>query len=95
MSQVLDWKSLRPIFQLDPAQAAKRWSSLTPRESEVAEMMAHGWTNQQIAESLKISPKTLDIHRSKVKSKLEAKTSAGVSLVFFVVQLSKVLSTQE
>ena len=86
---MIDWKSIRPIFQLDPERAGKRWAALTPREREVAEKMAHGWTNRQIAEALKISPKTLDIHRSKVKSKLEAKTSAGVAIVFFVVRLAQ------
>lgn len=89
---MMDWKTLRPIFQVEPEQADRLWSSLTPREREVAEKMARGWTNHQIADQLKISPKTLDIHRQKVKAKLEANTAAGVATVFFVVQLSRALA---
>ena len=88
---MVSWKTLRPIFQVDPELAAERWASLTRREREVAEKMARGWTNPQIAEALGISPKTLDIHRGNVKAKLQADTAAGVATVFFVVQLADVL----
>ena len=87
---MIDWKALRAIFQIDPQRAVKRWDSLTPREREVAEKMARGWTNPQIAERLKISPKTLDIHRANAKAKLDAKTAAGIAAVYFVVKIAEV-----
>jgi two-component system response regulator FixJ len=81
--------TLRSIFHLDPDKAKKLWTTLTRREREVAEKMAHDWSNKDIAESFGISPKTLDIHRTKVKQKLEAKTPAGIAKVFFLLQLSE------
>lgn len=89
---MLDKKSLRSIFQIDSERASQKWGELTRREREVAEKMARGLANKEIAEKLKISPKTLDIHRSKVKLKLGAKTAAGVAVIYFAIQLSQHLA---
>ncbi len=43
---------------------------LTDRELEVFEFIGRGHTNAQIAERLHISPKTVDAHRSNIKTKL-------------------------
>ena len=43
---------------------------LTVREREVLRLIAAGNTNQQIAESLRISIKTVEIHRSNLMAKL-------------------------
>jgi two-component system nitrate/nitrite response regulator NarL len=45
-------------------------SKLTPRESEVLALLAHGLTQQQIAERLIISPKTVGTHIEHVLRKL-------------------------
>lgn len=86
---MLDRKTLKKVFALDPEEASQRWESLSPREREVAEKMARGLPNKNIAQIFGISPKTLDIHRLKVKSKLRAKTAAGIATVFYVVQLTQ------
>jgi DNA-binding NarL/FixJ family response regulator len=44
--------------------------SLTNRELQVFEMIGQGLTIRQIAESLQLSPKTIETHREKAKSKL-------------------------
>jgi DNA-binding CsgD family transcriptional regulator len=44
---------------------------LTPRESEVLELVAAGRTNPEIAERLFISPKTASVHVSNILRKLE------------------------
>ena len=45
---------------------------LTPREREVLQLVAEGYTNRAIAEELTISVKTVEKHRANVMSKLEA-----------------------
>ena len=44
--------------------------SLTPREHEVLTWIAEGRTNREIAETLVISPKTVDRHRENIMAKL-------------------------
>src|SRR5258708_30597897 len=72
---MLDQKTLRTIFELDAERAHRRWIMLTRREREVAEKMSRDWTNKAIPPDLRVSPQTLDIHRTNVKQKLAAKTS--------------------
>jgi DNA-binding NarL/FixJ family response regulator len=43
---------------------------LTPRELEVVKLIAEAYTNKQIAETLKLSEKTVESHRANVLSKL-------------------------
>jgi DNA-binding NarL/FixJ family response regulator len=43
---------------------------LTPRELEVVKLIAEAFTNRQIAETLKLSEKTVESHRANVLSKL-------------------------
>ena len=44
---------------------------LTDREREILILVAEGHTNQQIAEMLHVSPKTVDGHRTSLMSKLD------------------------
>ncbi|MFO0967224.1 MAG: LuxR C-terminal-related transcriptional regulator [Gemmataceae bacterium] len=87
--------SLHSLFQLDRNATTEQWSRLTPREREVAELLAHGLPNRLVAERLGISPKTLDIHRDNVKKKLEAKTLAGIAKAFFFLRLADLLDRPE
>jgi DNA-binding NarL/FixJ family response regulator len=43
---------------------------LTPRELEVVKLIAEAYTNKQIAETLKLSEKTVESHRTNVFAKL-------------------------
>jgi DNA-binding NarL/FixJ family response regulator len=45
-------------------------SPLTPRELEVVKLIAEAFTNKQIAETLKLSEKTVESHRSNLLTKL-------------------------
>jgi DNA-binding NarL/FixJ family response regulator len=47
-----------------------REDPLTPREQEVVKLVAEGYTNKQIAETLVISEKTVERHRANVLEKL-------------------------
>ncbi len=52
------------------------YSSLTEREREILKLVAEGYTNNQIAERLIISPKTVDTHRTHVMDKLNLHSRA-------------------
>jgi DNA-binding NarL/FixJ family response regulator len=45
-------------------------SPLTPRETEVIKLVAESYTNQQIAQALTISEKTVERHRANILEKL-------------------------
>ncbi len=49
---------------------------LTPREKEVLELIAEGYTNPQIAEKIFLSPFTVDSHRKNLLAKLGVKNTA-------------------
>ncbi len=52
--------------------------SLTPRELEVFERVAAGQANKVIAIELEISERTVEIHRSQVMRKMQARTLADL-----------------
>lgn len=58
--------------------------NLTRREKEVLELIAKGIKNKEIAEMLKLSPRTIEHHRDNIRSKLEIETTTG--LVKFVLE---------
>jgi DNA-binding NarL/FixJ family response regulator len=53
----------------DEGQAG-RLGILTAREKEVCSLLAYGHTNAQIAERLFISPRTVEMHRANIMSKV-------------------------
>lgn len=57
--------------QCDCAKRVDSLEHLTDREREVLILVAEGYTNQQIAEMLHVSPKTVDGHRANLMSKLD------------------------
>ncbi len=52
------------------------YSALTEREREILKLVAEGYTNNQIAERLTISPKTVDTHRTHIMDKLNLHSRA-------------------
>ena len=58
----LRWGDIRPQDSSD---------GLTPREREILQLIAEGYTNKQIAEILCISIKTVQAHRSNLMNKLD------------------------
>jgi len=57
-------------------------TSLTPRELEVAKLIAHGLTGREIATTLAISPRTVDLHRAHVLGKLKCASSVELAALF-------------
>jgi FixJ family two-component response regulator len=64
--------------QAERVVIAEKLAELTRREKEVFRLLVTGMKNKVIAEELGISRKTLDIHRSKVISKMKARTIADL-----------------
>ena len=65
-------------IEIERKAIAERIALLTRREHQVMDMLVTGRKNKTIAEELGISRKTLDIHRSKVMGKMEARTVADL-----------------
>lgn len=57
---------------------------LTKREKEILSLVAEGLTNQQIADKLFISPRTVDTHRTNIMQKLDLHDVA--SLVRYAIK---------
>ena len=58
----------------------KKTTQLTSRENEVLKHVAQGKKNQEVAKDLSISVKTVEVHKSKILSKLGLKRSADLIL---------------
>lgn len=75
------------VFRMKPADAKSLMDTLSPRELDVAQLMAMGLSNRAIAEKVGISRKTLDIHRGNVKKKFGT-TVNGIGRVVFAAKFA-------
>jgi len=62
---------LSDYLRLDKATEDIEQVQLTSREREIVKLIAEGYTNQQIADSLHRSVKTIESHRSNILRKLD------------------------
>jgi len=53
-------------------------AGLTPREREVAELIADGNSNKEAGRRLGISPRTVELHRAHLMEKLGARNAADL-----------------
>lgn len=61
-----------------PASNTGPVDELSPREREVLRLLALGYTNQEIAQELVVSVRTVESHRAHVMSKLRAESRAAM-----------------
>jgi len=61
------------------AELQQLLSNLTPRERQVAQMIAQGRTNDRIAGELSIAVNTVKVHRANIKRKLGVRTTAEIT----------------
>jgi DNA-binding CsgD family transcriptional regulator len=64
------------------ATASKRLALLTPRETVVLGLVAHGDTNRQIARALFIAPTTVRTHLEHIYDKLDVPNRAAAAAVY-------------
>jgi DNA-binding NarL/FixJ family response regulator len=73
---------------LDPAQAggsdSRPVSRLTPRETEILQLLAEALSNKEVASQLSLSVKTVEAHRSNIMRKLGA--HSVTELVLYAVR---------
>ena len=62
----------------DIQDAKTRWSLLSPREQEVARLVAQGKLNKVIADELGISERTVQAHRANACQKLGVRHAVGL-----------------
>ena len=67
---------VRRTTEVTPADS---YDQLTPREREVLQLIAEGYTNRDISEELVISAKTAAVHRTNVMQKLDLHSVAEVT----------------
>lgn len=65
--------------------------SLTNREAEILKFIADEWTNQEIADQLFISPRTVETHKRNIIQKLKVRNTVG--LVKYYLRSSNQLKT--
>lgn len=86
------WSAIERSEGNEPADAARdvaRWQTLTDREREVAELVAQGLLNREIAAELGISPKTVQVYRGEASRKLDVRGAAGLTRA--VRRIAKIL----
>jgi DNA-binding CsgD family transcriptional regulator len=77
-------RELRDLGERVPRSGAGRSSgpdALSPREREVAELVARGLTNRQIAVELFVSPKTVESHMTRILAKAGVPSRAALAAV--------------
>ena len=57
---------------------ADRLSKLTNREREVLDFLLQGKLNKEIASALSLSPRTVEVHRSRIREKMHARGIADL-----------------
>jgi two-component system response regulator NreC len=63
-------RALLKDFVHEPAEKTVLDNTLTHREVEILRLIARGYTNNQIAQNLTISPRTVEGHRANLMGKL-------------------------
>lgn len=76
--------TLRRDRHLSAIQSGRRhvevrgFAQLTPRERDVLQLIAGGKSNKEAGRELGISPRTVEVHRARVKEKLGARNTADL-----------------
>jgi len=89
-----------PELQLQARRPEQKSSldTLTAREREVLQLIAEGHTNQQIADELVVSVKTVEAHKSHIMEKLKAKSRTDLiryALKRGIVKLESVAEAEQ
>lgn len=69
-------KLLRTYIESDDSGENSGVESLTDREKEIFECLGKGLTTRKIAEQFDLSPRTVEVHRAKIKKKLNCEDAA-------------------
>jgi RNA polymerase sigma factor (sigma-70 family) len=76
VEQALGEARRRRVTDIVRREARELLDSLSRREAEVADLLLAGLRTQEIAERLGLSPRTVEMHRTRLIRRLGARTSA-------------------
>ena len=83
-SQKISDAIVKQLLKGNEPKGKLKTKKLTPRELEILKLIAEEKTNQEIADSLFISIRTVDTHRRNLLDKLQVKNTVG--LVRYAIQ---------
>lgn len=72
------------VRRVSHAETADKYTTLSPREREIFQLVAEGRTNREVADILEISAATVETHRARILQKLEIHNTA--ELVLYAVR---------
>jgi RNA polymerase sigma factor (sigma-70 family) len=70
IEEAFDRERARVATSGEAAERERALARLSPREREIAVLVARGMRNPAIAEKLAISPRTVEVHKARIMSKL-------------------------
>lgn len=65
-------------LEIDGIRVVKKLECLSPQQNTIAEMIAEGWSNTHIADTLSISPRTCEKHVGVIYERLGLRRVEGV-----------------
>ena len=78
VGQAIELSLAEHCLRADRTKTEKLLGALTPRERQVLDRIARGEINKAVAKHLGISEKTVEVHRARVMTKLNAKSLADL-----------------
>lgn len=78
ISRALPADEIRRLAEKSGSRAKDRYDTLSPREREVLQLIAEGYTSPEIAEKIFVSPRTVDTHRANIIAKLGLRSVSDV-----------------
>jgi DNA-binding NarL/FixJ family response regulator len=79
-------------LRAEAADAMSKMAALSPREREVIDFIARGYSIKEIAKHLSVSPKSVETYRARLIEKLDAKSPAALMRIAVLVSLMEPLS---
>lgn len=74
----LSERAIEAYMQREAGSALEPYDTLTLREREVLHLASEGYHNNEVAERLSISPRTVEVHRGNVMRKLGLRTQTDL-----------------
>ncbi len=81
----LDTDAAQRRAALEARRAERQLSVLTTRERQVMELVAKGCHNREIASTLGISPRTVEVHKARVMDKLQVRSAAELVRIVLMI----------
>ena len=74
-------QEMRPTDWVAAKSRGRRfWTEMTPRQRDVAQLLAEGRSAKEIAELLDVSPRTVEFHKQQIKDCFNLKSNADLVL---------------